>query len=95
MTKPVDAVALNQPHRAGIVIGPHRLAAELARLGQELLGHDVERVDPGNLGELPGALGPGSAQGLHQPVGMVNALGARRRTLARELRGYPRAQSKT
>ncbi len=33
VAQPVDAVSLHQPHRAGVVIGPHRLAAVLARLG--------------------------------------------------------------
>ena len=52
MAQPVDAVALHQPHRAGVVVGPDRLAAVLARLGDELLGDDVERVGPRDLGEL-------------------------------------------
>ena len=82
VAQPVDAVALHQPHRAGVVVRPHRLAAVLARLGDELLGHDVERVVPRDLGELPGALGADAAQRLHQPVGMVDALGVARDLLA-------------
>ena len=82
MAQPVDAVALHQPHRAGVVVRPHRLAAVLARLGDELLGDDVERVGPRDLGELPGPLGAGPAQRLHQPVGMVDALGVARDLLA-------------
>ena len=78
----VDAVALHQPHGACIVIGPDRLAAVLARLGDELLGHDVERIGPGDFGELLGALGTDPAQRLHQPVGMMDALGVARDLLA-------------
>ena len=87
VAQPVDAVPLHQPHRAGIVVGPYRLAAVLARLGQELLGHDVERVGPGDLGELPGALGADAAQRFHQPVGMVDALGVAGDLLADHARG--------
>ncbi len=87
VAQPVDAVALHQPHRAGVVVGPHRLAAVLARLGDELLGHDVERVDPGDLGELPGPLRADPAQRLHQPVGMMDALGIAGDLLADHARG--------
>ena len=82
MAQAVDAVPLHQPHRAGIVIGPDRLAAVLACLGDELLGDDIERVVPRNLGELLGALRPDPAQRLHQAVGMVDALGVARHLLA-------------
>src|SRR5512138_3828029 len=75
MAEPIDAVALHQAHRAGVIVRPDRLAAVLARLGDELLGHDVERVAPRNLGELPRVLRAYPAQRLHQPVGMVNTLG--------------------
>ena len=54
----VDAVAHYKAHRARVVIRPDRLAAMLARLGDELLGHDIERIAPGNFGELLAALRP-------------------------------------
>ena len=48
VAQPVDAVALHQPHRAGIVIGPHGLGAiALGRTGQRL-GDLVERIVPGD-----------------------------------------------
>ena len=71
----VDAVSLHEAHGAGVVIRPDRLRAVLARLGDELLGHDVERVGPRDLGELPGTFRAGAAHRLHQPVGMMDALG--------------------
>src|SRR6185437_5116968 len=83
----VDAVALHQPHRPGVVVRPDRLAAVLPRLGDELLGDDVERVLPGDLGELLAALRSDPAQRLHQPVGMMDALGVARDLLADHARG--------
>ena len=78
MRKAVDAVAHHQPHGAGIVIGPDRFGAELALGGVEAIGDFVERLVPGNPRELPGALRPGAAQRMHQPVRMMDALGIAR-----------------
>ncbi len=77
MAQPVDAVALHQPHRPGVVIGPHRLASvALRRLGK-FLGHRVERGVPGNLFERRAAypLVANAAQRHAQALGMVLALG--------------------
>ena len=81
VTQPVDAVALHQAHRAGIVVGPHRLAAVLFLGCLELLRHEVECCLPACL--LPGALplGSGPHQRLQQAARMVDALG-----IARDLR---------
>ncbi len=87
VTQAVDTVTLHQPHRAGIVVRPDRLAAMLARLGLELLGHDVERVAPRNLAELFRSLRTGPAQRLHQPIRMMDALGVARHLLADHARG--------
>ncbi len=77
MAQPVDAVALHDPHRAGVVIGPHRLRAVAAGgLGQPL-GDLVECGVPGNRreGGQPHALVADPAQRLRQAQGMVLALG--------------------
>ena len=75
MRETIDAVAHHQPHGAGIVIGPHRLRAELALGRIEAVGDLVQRLVPGNARELPGALRTRPAQRMHQPVGMMDALG--------------------
>ena len=75
VAQPVDAVALHQPHRAGIVIGPDRLRAVFLLGRDELFGDEVERRLPARF--LPGALalGAGADQRLQQPVGMMDAVG--------------------
>lgn len=75
VAQPVDAVALHQTHRAGIVIGPDRLRAVCLLSLEELLGDEVERRVPA--GFLPGALALGTRpdQRLQQAVGMMNAVG--------------------
>ncbi len=80
VAQPVDAVALHQPHRAGIVIGPHRLRAVALRGAAQPLGDLVERVVPRNRreGGTADALVADPAQRLRQPVGMVLALGIAR-----------------
>src|SRR6266851_7331758 len=76
MAQPVDAVALHQPHRPGVVVGPHGLAAETLRSGGEFLGDDIERVVPGNLLECRAVpLVADAAQRPAQALGMVLALG--------------------
>ncbi len=75
MRKAVDAVAHHQPHGAGVVIGPHRLSPELALGGIEAIGDLVERLVPGNPRESAGALWPNAALRIHQPVGVMDALG--------------------
>ena len=46
VAQPVDAVALHQPHRPGIVIGPHALRAPTLRRPGQLLGDLVEGGRP-------------------------------------------------
>ena len=78
VAQPVNAVAHHQPHRAGIIIGPHRFRA-VALLGfQETLGNDIERVVPGDGRELAGAFRPGPAQRLQQALRMMFAFGVTR-----------------
>ena len=77
MAQSVDAVALHQPHRPGIVIGPYRLrAAAVSRAGQ-LLGDLVERIVPGDRRKRRFAdpFLPDPAQRLRQPCGVMLALG--------------------
>ena len=46
MAQAVDAVAHDEAHRAGVVVGPHRLAAVLCFRREEFLRDVVERVIP-------------------------------------------------
>ena len=71
----VDAVAHHQAHGARIEIGPHRLGAELALGPEQALRDAIQRLVPGDGGELGGALGAGAAQRCQQAVGMMGALG--------------------
>ena len=77
----VDAVAHHVAHGAGIIIGPDGLGAEVPLRLQELFGHDVERLVPGNPLELARTLRAGALHGVEQPVRVVDAL-----RIARHLR---------
>ena len=75
VAQPVDAVAHDEAHGAGVVIRPHRLRA-VALLGlDEFLGDEIERVVPRDRRERAVRL---AHQRPHQPVGMVHALGVAR-----------------
>ena len=79
VAQPVDAVALHQPHRAGVVDTarpPRRHAA--SAVVDERLRHAIQRLVPGDRPELAGALGAGAQQRLRQPVRMVDAFGVAR-----------------
>ena len=78
MPQPLDRIALHQPHRAGVEIRPDGFGPILFFGLAQLFGHQVKRCFPACL--LPGAfaLGTGAHQRLHQPVGMVDALGIAR-----------------
>ena len=78
VAQPVDAVAHDVAHGAGIEIGPHRLGAVRPLGAEELLGDEVERVVPGDRREVAAALGAGAAQRLGQPIRMMHALGVAR-----------------
>ncbi len=78
MREAVDAVAHHEPHGAGVVIRPDRLGAEFALGRIEPRGDLVQRLVPRNPRELAGALRPGPAHRMQQPVGMMNALGVAR-----------------
>ncbi len=82
VAQPLDAVALHQPHRAGIEIGPDRLAAE-ALLGlEEFFGDEVERRFPARL--LPAALALGA--GAHAAASAAGRDGGSARHSARPWR---------
>ena len=79
VAQPVDAVALHQPHRAGVVsrARPSRCRA----LPRRAMKCSATRSSAASqLSFLPGALalGAGAHQRLQQPVGMVDALGIAR-----------------
>ena len=78
VAQPVDAVAHHQAHGAGVVVGPHGLGAVAPLGGEHGLGGEVEGVVPGDALELARALGPLAPQRVHEPVGMVHALGVAR-----------------
>ena len=52
VAQPVDAVAHDEAHGAGIVVGPHRLRAVAALGGQHGLRREVEGIVPGDALEL-------------------------------------------
>src|SRR5205814_4326307 len=77
VAQPVNAVALHQPHRSGIVVGPHALRpVALGRTGQAL-GDLVEGGIPQNRskGIAAHALLADPAQWLREAVRVVLALG--------------------
>ena len=74
----IDAVAHHDAHRAGVVIRPDRLGAELALALIEARGDLVQRLVPGDARELAGAFRSGAAQRIQQPLGMMDALGVAR-----------------
>src|SRR5262249_40637180 len=75
VAQPVDAVAHHEAHGAGVVIRPYRLwtVAPLGR--QHGLGGQIEGVVPGNALKFTRTLGPLAPERMHEPVGMVHALG--------------------
>ena len=83
VAQPVDAVAHQQAHGAGILVRPHGFGAVFLLSLHESLGHQVERVVPGDRRELARALGAGAAQRMQQPVFVMLALG-----IARHFRAY-------
>ena len=70
----LDAVALHQPHRAGIEIGPHRLGTVALLDPQQILGDLVQRIVPADAREFAGALRTGAAERKGQAVRMMEAL---------------------
>ena len=82
VAEPVDPVPLDQPHGAGVEVGPHRLRPVARRRPDERLGHGVERLVPGDPRELPGALRADAAERVEEPVGVMDALGVAPHLLA-------------
>jgi len=76
--QPVDAVAHDEAHCAGIIIGPNRFASPLALGVEHGFGRDVERIVPGNALEFARGLRPLAAQWIEEAIGMVDALGIAR-----------------
>ena len=75
MPQPIDAIALQQSHGAGIEIGPHRLGAVALGRNGECLRKFVEGIVPGN--GLKAAVGH-LTQRLTQTAGVVHALSVTR-----------------
>ncbi len=78
VAQPVDAVALHQAHRAGVVVRPDRGRAVPCGDVGEGVGDAVQRLVPGDLPELPGAFRPGAQQRMRQAVRVMDALGVAR-----------------
>ena len=87
MPQPMDAVAHDVAHGAGIVVRPDRLRAVGLLGAQELLGDEIERVVPRDRRELAAAFGAGAAQRMLQAIGVMNALGVARDLGADDARG--------
>jgi hypothetical protein len=75
VAQPFYAVALHQPHRASIEIGPHRIRAVFFFRRDEFFGDQIEGCFPARF--LPAALAFGTRtdQRLQQTVGMMHAVG--------------------
>ncbi|ESZ36215.1 hypothetical protein X733_05615 [Mesorhizobium sp. L2C067A000] len=78
MAQPVDAVALHQPHRAGIEIRPDGLGAVFFFGRDEFLGDDVECRFPAGFFPDAVALGAGANKRLQQSVRMMDTIGIAR-----------------
>src|SRR5579883_1752662 len=80
MAQPPYAVALHEPHRAGIEMRPYALCAPALRRQRQALGDLVERVVPGDRreGRAPPALVADAAQRRCQALGMVLPFGVAR-----------------
>ena len=78
MAQPVDAIALQLPHGARVVIGPYRLRAVFFGHPGKIVGHLVERLAPVDGAKPSFALGPDPLHRLQQPLRMVNPLGVTR-----------------
>ncbi len=78
MAQALDAVALHEPHRAGIEVRPDGLRAVFLLSGDEFLRDEIERSFPACL--LPRALAfrAGTDQRPGKPVRVVDALGVAR-----------------
>ena len=87
MAQPIDPVALHQAHRAGVVVGPDRLAPVLLGGADEGVGHDIERVVPADGAERARPLLAGALKRLREPARMVHPLGVARDLGADHARG--------
>ena len=78
VAQPVDAVAHDEAHGAGIVIRPDALRAVTLLGFEKILGDDIERVVPGDLPEFARALVADALHRMQQALGVVLALGVAR-----------------
>ena len=62
MPQPMDAVAHDETHGAGIEVRPDCFRAVGLLGAQKLFGDEIERVVPGDRSKLPAAFGAGAAQ---------------------------------
>ena len=84
VAQPVDAVALHQPHGAGVEIGPDRLAAPFLGGRLQPVSDLVERLVPADRREGVDAVAlrpdaaqrPGQARRMVDPLGIARDLGA-------------------
>ena len=87
VAQPVDAVALHQSHRAGVIERPDRFRTMLRRDVGEGGGDAVQRLIPADAAELARAFLAGTQQRMRQAVGVVDALGIARDLRADDARG--------
>src|SRR5262249_43418742 len=74
MAQTIDAVAHDEPHGAGIVVRPDRLAAITPLGGEQRFRSDIESIIPRDRGEFAAPLAALAAQRREQPILMVHAL---------------------
>jgi hypothetical protein len=87
MAQPVQPVAHDEPHGAGVVVRPHGFRPMARFRLEQVPGDLVQRVVPRQALPLARALGPLALQRVEQAVGVVQALGIARHLLADDAGG--------
>ncbi len=72
VAQPVDAVALHQPHRAGVIERPHRFRPVPRRRVHHRRHGAVQRLVPADLAELAGAFRASPQKRPRQPIRMMD-----------------------
>ena len=75
VAQPIDTIALNEPHGAGVVVGPNALRAIFVGRVAEFLRNSVERFAPFDGRERIASLRPGAKQWACQPIRVVQSIG--------------------
>ena len=78
VAQPVDAVAHDEAHGAGVVVWPDALRAAAPFRLEKALGDEIERLVPTDAGEAARSFCADAPERMQQAVGVVDALGVAR-----------------